>query len=122
MNDMQEKTGGFTVRIDGYTRFCLSAIVVLLTVLIIGLWAEGPIPGIPDADGAIVKAPRSGSSTLNLLDARSQRAAMLNAARETNRKLDKIVDLLKSGNIRVSIVEAGKEKKAANDVHKPPKK
>ncbi len=121
MNLTQEKKVGCTVRIDGYTRFCLSAIMVLLAVLIIGLWAEGPISGVPDAAGAGAREASSGRHTI-LLDARAQRVAMLKAAQETNKKLDKIVDLLKSGNIRVSLVEPGKGKKVANNVRKLPKK
>ncbi len=119
MNGMQKKTSRYTVRIDGYTRFCLSAIVVLLAVLIVGLWAEGPVSSVPDAAGAAKVLPSR--STLNLLDARSQRAAMLSAAQETNRKLGKIIDLLKSGDIRVSVVDADKEKKVIGNGNVPKK-
>ena len=118
MNLTQEKTGGFTVRIDGYTRFCLSAIVVLLAVLIIGLWAEGPISPVPDAAGADVSKTPSGI----LPNAGAQRLAMIKAIGATNDKLDKIINLLKSGNIRVCLVEADKEKKVPGNVHKLPKK
>ncbi len=118
MNAMNERTEGRTVRIDGYTRFCLSAIVVLLAILIVGLWAEGPISPIPDAAGANVSKTPSGI----LPNAGAQRMDMIKAIGVTNDKLDKIISLLKSGNIRVSLVEAGKEKKVSDDVREPPKK
>ncbi len=107
MNAMNERTEVRTVRIDGYTRFCLSAIVVLLAILIVGLWAEGPISPIPDAAGAGVSKSPSGI----LPNAGAQRMDMIKAIGVTNNKLDKIVDLLKSGDTRVSIVDAEKEKK-----------
>ncbi len=120
MNATQERTEGRTVRIDGYTRFCLSAIVVLLAILIVGLWAEGPISPIPDAAGAGVS--KSPSDSTILPNAGAQRMDMIKAIGVTNDKLDKIIDLLKSGDIRVSLVEAEKEKKVSDDVREPPKK
>ncbi|MDY7009238.1 MAG: hypothetical protein SVV80_00595 [Planctomycetota bacterium] len=118
MNGTRERTGGGTVKIDGYTRFCLSAIVVLLAILIVGLWAEGPISPIPDAAGAgVAKTPPD-----VLPNAGAQRLAMIKAIGATNDKLDKIIDLLKSGEIRVGLVEEGKGDKAPDNVHKLPKK
>ncbi len=121
MNDYKKAAEITTVHIDGYTRFCLSAIVVLLTVLIIGLWANGPASDVSDASAA-AKAPKSSSSTLNLLDARAQRVGTLKAAQKTNKQLDKIIALLKSGEIRVSIADEGKKKEAPKNVRKLPKK
>ena len=118
MNGKQERTGSNTVRIDGYTRFCLSAIVVLLAVLIVGLWAEGPISPIPDAVGAsAAKTPPN-----VLPNAGAQRLAMIKAIGATNDKLDKIIVLLKSGEIRVGLVEEGEEKKVSGNVHKSQEK
>jgi hypothetical protein len=121
MNDYRKTAEVATVHVDGYTRFCLSAIVVLLTVLIVGLWANGPVSDVSDASAA-VKSPKSGSSTLNLLDARAQRVGTLKAAQKTNRQLDKIITLLKSGDIRVSIADAGKKKEEPKNARKLPKK
>ncbi len=122
MNDYKKPVEITTVHIDGYTRFCLSAIVVLLTVLIVGLWANGPISDVSDASAA-AKSPKSGSSsTLTLLDARSQRVGTLKAAQKTNKQLDKIIALLKSGEIRVSIAGEGKEKEGLKNARKRPKK
>ena len=41
MKDASQETN---VQVDNYTRFCLTAIAILMTVLIIGLWAEMPGP------------------------------------------------------------------------------
>lgn len=121
MNDYKKPAEITTVHIDGYTRFCLSAIVVLLTVLIVGLWANGPASDVSDASAA-AKAPKSSSSTLNLLDARAQRVGTLKAAQKTNKQLDQIIALLKSGEIRVSVAEAGKKKEGLKNARKLPKK
>ncbi|MHC4717351.1 MAG: hypothetical protein ACYS5V_10295, partial [Planctomycetota bacterium] len=82
---------------------CLTAIAALLTVLVIGLWAEAPVrPGVSQA------APAA-DATSGLGNAVAQRQAMIRATSETNRKLDKIIDLLQSG--RVKVVLEGSEVK-----------
>ena len=121
MNDYKKPADVTTVHIDGYTRFCLSAIVVLLTILIVGLWANGPASDVSDASAA-AKESKSGRSTLNLIDARAQRVGTLKAAQKTNKQLDKIIALLKSGEIRVSIAGEGKEKEGLKNARKRPKK
>ena len=122
MNDYKKPADVTTVHVDGYTRFCLSAIVVLLTVLIVGLWANGPASDVSDASAAAKSSARSGRSTLNLIDARAQRVGTLKAAQKTNKQLDKIITLLKSGEIRVSIAGEGKEKEGLKNARKRPQK
>jgi len=101
-----------TVVVDGYTRFCLTAIVVLLTLLIVGLWAGEPLP--TGADSAVA-ADRS-----VLPNAGAQRIEMIEAIQGTNRKLDQIMTLLQSGKVRVTLVEA-KPAKEVKHVAAPPK-
>ena len=44
--------GQTRIVIDGYTRFCLTAIMVLLTLLVVGLWSDGPaLTGPADESG-----------------------------------------------------------------------
>ena len=112
---------GVTISIDGYTRFCLTAITVLLTVMVIGLWANDPASTVSDAAAAARKPVVLPSDQTILPNAGSQRLAILRATRATNEKLDKIVDLLKSGEIRVVLVES-KPGKATNHVKKRTKK
>ncbi len=100
------------VIVDGYTRFCLTAIVVLLTLLIVGLWAGEPLP---TGAASAVAADRS-----VLPNAGAQRKDMLEAIQGTNRKLDQIIALMQSGKVQVTLVEA-KPPKEVKNVAAPPK-
>lgn len=97
---MPQKKGRNTVVVDGYTRFCLTAIVALLTVLIIGLWATGPA----SLTGARIAAadPPAGARQI-LPNAGAQRQQMLQAIQAGNQKLQRIADLLASGKVRVMV-------------------
>lgn len=91
------------VRVDWYTRFCLTAISALLTVMVIGLWAEA----IPSADARAAEP---------FLNASAQRKLMIDAQGGTNAKLDELIALLKSGQVRVQVVAEPTEKDS-----KPPR-
>ncbi len=97
---MPQRKGRNTVVIDGYTRFCLTAIVALLTVLIIGLWATGPA-SLTGA-GIAAAAPRAAVRDV-LPNAGAQRQQMLRAIQAGNQKLQRIADLLASGKVRVTV-------------------
>ncbi len=91
------------VRVDWYTRFCLTAIAVLLTVMILGLWAQA-VPG--------ASAARAGDAATFLDNSRSQQlAAMVKAQEQTVDKLDEIVKLLKSGEVKVQVAQEEKAEK-----------
>jgi hypothetical protein len=82
------------VRVDGYTRVCLTAIAVLLTVLICGLWAQrSPTP--QQAQAAQVFA----NSSARLDD-------VVNAQTTTTQKLTELISLMKSGQVKVQVIEA----------------
>ena len=106
-----------TVNVDGYTRFCLSALVVLLTVLIIGMWATGPIQVAGQTAAAPAPPPKTDRDVLP--NAGAQRLAMLEAIRTTNGKLDKIISLLESGKLQVTITEPPPGKEGPANVKKP---
>ncbi|MCK4601916.1 MAG: hypothetical protein KAU28_05590 [Phycisphaerae bacterium] len=94
---MGQEKRKITVLVDSYTRVCLTAIAVLLTVLIIGLWADG-VRTVDDAQAAE-----------KFLDTGAQRQEMLKAQQEVNTKLDNLMELLKSGEAKVQVVAgAGK--------------
>jgi len=97
---MPQRKGRNTVVVDGYTRFCLTAIVALLTVLIIGLWATGPA----SLTGARIAAadPLAGDRQI-LPNAGAQRLNILQAIQAGNQKLQQIADLLASGKVRVMV-------------------
>jgi hypothetical protein len=85
--------------VDGYTRFCLTAIVVLMTVMVIGLWAEG-VPSVGKA-GAAAPAPVERYQPRSAVEI----GQMVDLQKQTNDKLDEIKKLLESGNVKVQVVE-----------------
>ena len=89
---MLQQSQKVTVKVDGYTRFCLTAIAILLTVLVIGLWADGVRP-LGEARAAE-----------KFLDTGAQRQEMVAAQERVNAKLTELVELLKSGQAKVQIV------------------
>jgi hypothetical protein len=91
-----------TVRwqVDGYTRFCLTAIVVLMTVMVVGLWAERvPLAGQVVAAGSANKPVDryQPTSVLELGD-------LIRAQEQTNGKLEELKKLLESGDVKVQVV------------------
>jgi cell division protein FtsB len=105
-------TGSVTIRIDGYTRFCLTAIMALLTVLILALWVA--TPSTTPAARAADEAPANG-----VFNAGAQRVAAVDAANATNgkldatnQKLDRIISLLESGQAKVTLQQAEKDRPA----------
>jgi len=90
MKDANQET---SVRVDNYTRFCLTAIAILMTVLIIGLWAE--MPGPASRAGAQERyQPRS---TMDITE-------LLAVQRETNAKLQRLIGLFQNGKAKVQVV------------------
>ena len=98
------------VRVDRYTRVCLTAIAVLMVVMILGLWADGNW------------SSRAGAGDV-LFDSSSQRNAQIEAQQQTNAKLDELIKLLKSGEAKVQMADAGAVKSKAsgggNETPKP---
>ena len=92
---MSDNRETMRVRIDGYTRLCLTAIAVLLTVMIIGLWA----------DHAPTPAPAMGQINKPFLDTstQTQLVELVKAQRQTTAKMDELIRLLRSGQVKVKI-------------------
>lgn len=98
-------------------RGLLLACVALLTLLAIGIWARGTrshaAPGAP--------RPRVTGTVRELrFNASTQRMKIVEAINTTNRKLDKLIALVESGTVRVSVAEL-KPAKAKGDVKKKTK-
>ena len=90
---MRESQANIKVVVDKYTRVILTAIAVLLTVVVIGLWADtARLAG--SVQGQERYVPRS---TLEL-------QAMTEQQSLTNRKLDELLKLLESGKVKVTVV------------------
>ena len=84
------------LRVDGYTRVCLTVLAVLLTLLVIGLWADMPV-GHDSARAAGSKA---------FVDAIAQRKMILEAQKTTNTKLEELIRLFRDGRAKVQLAEA----------------
>ena len=95
------------VRVDNYTRFCLTAIVVLLSILIVGLWADMG-EGYPQAQA---KQPRykDAKSEEAVLQGRwgtsSATGKLAATQKQTNKRLDELIALFKTGQAKVRIIE-----------------
>ncbi len=102
-----------TIRIDTYTRVCLTLIAFLLTVIAIGLWAETPnVSGQASAQQGKIYGPTK------------QRADMINQQKAANSKLDELISLFREGKAKVQVSEAeadqaeklgGKDEKSSKD-------
>lgn len=81
------------VRVDTYTKVCLTAITVLLTLMVVGLWTD--------------LAPMNGElgAAQNFLDPSAQRKAAVEQAKLTNTKLDRLISMFSSGQAKVRIVD-----------------
>lgn len=89
------------ILVDGYTRFCLTAIVVLLAALVLCVWVQqGTI--LPSANAAD-DAPAAANST----NWGAQSSAMVKAQDQTNARLDELIKLLKSGEVKVQTTSKG---------------
>ena len=104
---MDERDRNIRIRVDGYTRVCLTVIAALLTVLIVGLWADG-VPSARDAMGMKSGIPDSGQ----------QRDRMIKALERNTAQLDQLIRLFESGTAKVQVVaDAGAKRET-----KPKKK
>lgn len=83
-------------RADGYVRFCLTAIVVLLAGAVL-LLAAGQDALLP----AATAAPAGEDQLFG--NSSAWRDSMLKATEKTNSKLDELITLLKSGEVKVQV-------------------
>jgi hypothetical protein len=93
---------GITMRSLRYLNTILTVLAVLLTL---NLWTQWTAPsgGAAMADWSLVESAHAQSGIPN---AGAQRAAMIEEQKQTNRKLDELVGLFKSGKARVRVEAA----------------
>jgi hypothetical protein len=92
------------IRVDVYTRSCLTVIAVLLTVLIVALWAQPLTPAGTDmAAAASPSAPGGG-----VPDAGRQRDMMIKELENQTSKLEALTRLFETGKAKVQVVADGK--------------
>jgi hypothetical protein len=82
------------VHVDNYTRICLTVIAGLLTVLILILWVQGT-PSAPLAKAGELP-----------FDSAASRQEGVDAVKETSRKISDLIDLLKSGQAKIQVIQA----------------
>ncbi|RPI58345.1 MAG: hypothetical protein EHM48_10250 [Planctomycetaceae bacterium] len=86
------------IQVDKYTRVCLTVIAALLTVVIIGLWSTA----LPSAS----QARAAGDDDL-FGNSGGQRQAIIKAQEQTTAKIDDLIKVLKSGEVKVQIAGGG---------------
>ena len=92
---MGQKRQRVELRVDAYTRVCLTVIAGLLTLLVLGLWADGvPTPG--EAFG--LEAGGKG-----IPNAGQQREQIVKELKANGAKLDRLVRLFEGGKAKVQI-------------------
>ena len=104
---MNDKPDRVVVRVDAYTRACLTVIAVLLTVLIVGLWAEG-VPAARHASAAPAPAGAQ-PAPMGIPDAGGQRDKLVKEMERATAKLDRLVSLFETGKAKVQVSAEGKE-------------
>ena len=96
---MKSTDQDITVKVDAYTRVCLSVIAVLLTVLIVGLWADvWPERTAQAAIPVGTKANVFKGSAVGRDD-------LVRVSQGISTKLDRLMVLLKSGQVKVQVKE-----------------
>jgi hypothetical protein len=92
------------IRVDVYTRSCLTVIAVLLTVLIVALWAQPLTPG--GGDQAVAASPSAPGG--GIPDAGLQRETIIKELENQTSKLEALTRLLETGKAKVQVVDNGK--------------
>ncbi|MHC4294013.1 MAG: hypothetical protein ACYSTL_00340 [Planctomycetota bacterium] len=107
-----------TVTVDGYTRFILTVIAVLLTVMAIGLWSDAIDP-VPAARAEKFQDPKAAEAFKQGRWGTSSAAGKLAAVQsETNVKLDELIRVLKSGEAKVQIIGGAAEASGGKNARK----
>ena len=83
-----------TVTVDGYTRFILTAIAVLLGVVAVGLWFEAPSP-----------VPAAWAGAAPQMNPGQQLDQIARNTEQFNLSMDQLQKLLVSGSVKVQVVE-----------------
>ena len=90
------------IKVDWYTRTCLTVIAGLLTLVVMGLWTDAA----PGPKEAVAQK----SAPTGFQDPSKQRQSQVKEMQKTNVKLDELVDLFRSGKAKVVVVEAKSSK------------
>ena len=109
-----------SVTVDGYTRFILTAIAVLLTVLAIGLYSEAIDPIRPvRADVGYEDTKAKEAFEQGRWGTSSARGKMAAVQQKTNVKLDELIRLFKSGEAKVQVRETAAGSPGGKNAYTP---
>ena len=86
-----------TVTVDGYTRFLLTVIAILLTVVAVGLWFETP--------NTVPTAMAKGTGAGEQLNPGKQLDELVKNTAKFNTSLAELQKLLVGGTVKVQVVE-----------------
>ncbi|MCD6304487.1 MAG: hypothetical protein J7M21_05950 [Planctomycetes bacterium] len=101
---MKERFESVRIRVDGYTRACLGIIAVLLTVLILALWADG------------VDVARAARAAGGIPDSGQQRQMILAELKKNTAAVEKLARLFETGAAKVQVSAGGGKQAGKNRV------
>ena len=113
---MERRRETVRMQVDAYTRLCLTAIAVLLTLTVIGLWSDRG-PGTPAAQARTYSpndkdAPDRAKEDTPAEKTRATEVSPFVGVREeivkTNEKLQEVLTILRSGEVKVQVVKGEK--------------
>jgi hypothetical protein len=108
------------MQVDMYTRVCLTAIAVLLTLTVVGLWSDRA-PAVPSAQARTYSpndkdAPDRPAENTTGEKSRAAEISPFVGVREevvkSNEKLQELLNLLRSGDVKVQVVKGEKGERA----------
>lgn len=104
-----------TLRVDTYTRVCLTLIAALLTVLVVGLWATA----VPAPQAALAAEPKP-TEPATFAQTGTKLVELTQVQQVTNAKLDELIKVMTSGQVKVQVV--GEDGKSIGGLNAAPKK
>ncbi len=109
-----------SVTVDGYTRFILTAIAVLLTVLAIGLYSEtiDPIRPVRAAVGYEDAAAKEAFEQGRWGTSSARGKKMVAVQHQTNVKIDELIRLFKTGEAKVQLRETAAGSSGGKNAYK----
>jgi|GEM_PF-3590586 len=93
------------IKVDWYTRCCLTVIAALLTLVVVGLWTDVG-PRVERQAAAQSSTPPDG-----FMNPGKQRVGLEEQQKNTNERLSELIRLFQTGNAKVQVTdpkEAGK--------------
>ena len=117
--DQDRKASGAIYSADARAVRWTGAVVCLLVGLVAGLWVAPALVPAP-AIGKLKEAQREQMTTA-ITDGGDQRQAMIEELTRTNAKLDQIIEVLGSGQVKVMVVPTENKDEEMRDGSSPKK-